>query len=126
MKDQVTSIEQSKRLIEMGVPAEKASMFIVGDVGVYPRFYVEAHPNLRRVPTFTVADLLGMMPKDIPAAGEQNHDYSLTLSYSFCWKICYEDNRTHLRIGEQLDFDLVDLLVDRIEWLLSNGYKLEK
>lgn len=26
MKDQVTSIEQSKRLIELGVPTEKASM----------------------------------------------------------------------------------------------------
>ena len=26
MTDQVTSIEQSKRLIELGVPAEKASM----------------------------------------------------------------------------------------------------
>lgn len=26
MKDQVTSIEQSKRLIDLGVPAEKASM----------------------------------------------------------------------------------------------------
>lgn len=26
MKNQVTSIEQSKRLIELGVPAEKASM----------------------------------------------------------------------------------------------------
>ena len=26
MKEQVTSIEQSKRLIELGVPAEKASM----------------------------------------------------------------------------------------------------
>lgn len=26
MKNQVTNIEQSKRLIEMGVPADKASM----------------------------------------------------------------------------------------------------
>ena len=26
MKDQVTSIEQSKRLIELGVPADKASI----------------------------------------------------------------------------------------------------
>lgn len=37
MIDQVTSIEQSKRLIEMGVPAEKASMAWVKDPneGVY-------------------------------------------------------------------------------------------
>ena len=38
MKDQVTSIEQSKRLIEMGVPAEKASMaWIASDASVMKR-----------------------------------------------------------------------------------------
>lgn len=34
MKDQVTSIEQSKRLIELGVPADKASM-------VYRKRYIK-------------------------------------------------------------------------------------
>lgn len=131
MKNQVTSIEQSKRLIEMGVPAEKASMAWVKDpnegvysLAVHDEFCYEMS-CLEPRPAFTVADLLEMMPKDIPAAGDQSHDYALTISHRFCWKLCYEDNRTHLRIGEQLDFDLVDLLVDRIEWLLSNGYKLE-
>ena len=50
MKEQVTSIEQSKRLIELGVPAEKASMvwcpmyyldvkakqFNIGEYNIYP------------------------------------------------------------------------------------------
>lgn len=76
MKDQVTSIEQSKRLIELGVPAEKASMVWEMDEDCarlkiwntdketrrvlhnkYPNYYV---------PAFTVADLLGMIkPIDI-------------------------------------------------------------
>lgn len=34
MKDQVTSIEQSKRLVELGVPADKASM-------VYRKRYIK-------------------------------------------------------------------------------------
>lgn len=44
MKDQVTSIEQSKRLIDLGVPAGKASMvyrkrYILVDVCAARYFY---------------------------------------------------------------------------------------
>lgn len=75
MENQVTSIEQSKRLIELGVPAEKASMVWEMDEDCarlkiwntdketrrvlhnkYPNYYV---------PAFTVADLLAVLPKTI-------------------------------------------------------------
>lgn len=73
MKDQVTSIEQSKQLIGMGVPAEKASMvweyWINQDFSKDPSeevFYNlntkanrQIDPSDRDVPAFTVADLLG-------------------------------------------------------------------
>lgn len=36
----------------------------------------------------------------------------------------YENSHTHQCIGEQLEFDLVDLLCNRIEWIVSNGYEL--
>jgi len=39
MKEQVTSIEQSKLLIELGVPAEKASM-------IYQSYYTQGVPKL--------------------------------------------------------------------------------
>ena len=82
--------------------------------------------HVGHVPAFTVADLLGMLPPDIPDVGEQNHDYFLTLSNGFCWCLRYENSRMpHMYIGEKLEFDLIVLLCDRIEWLLSNGYKLE-
>ena len=138
MKDQVTSIEQSKRLIGMGVPAEKASMvweyWINQDFSKDPSeevFYNlntkanrQIDPSDRDVPAFTVADLLGVMPPDIPAVVGQNHDYALTLSNNFCWNLRYENSHTHQCIGEQLEFDLVDLLCNRIEWIVSNGYEL--
>lgn len=76
------------------------------------------------IPAFTVADLLGVMPPDIPAVVGQNHDYALTLSNNFCWNLRYENSHTHQCIGEQLEFDLVDLLCNRIEWIVSNGYEL--
>lgn len=140
MKNQVTSIEQSKRLIEMGVPAEKASMrwFQELEYEYESRTWVPTNDRFIQLPrqefpidyetfypAFTVADLLEVMPKEISAEGEQNHDYFLTLSHCFCWKLCYEHSRTHRRIGEEVDFNLVDILCNRIEWLLSNGYKLE-
>lgn len=125
MKDQVTSIEQSKRLIELGVPAEKASMVYrkTNVVGIV-RLEVKNGKGGIVAPAFTVADLLGVMPPDIPAVVGQNHDYALTLSNNFCWNLRYENSHTHQCIGEQLEFDLVDLLCNRIEWILSNGYEL--
>lgn len=133
MKDQVTSIEQSRRLLELGVPAEKASMVWTScsnewHLSVLPHYRAskECIDSGVSTPAFTVADLLGMLPPDIPAVGEQNHDYFLTLSNGFCWSLRYENSRMpHMYIGEKLEFDLIDLLCDRIEWLLSNGYKLE-
>lgn len=87
MENQVTSIEQSKRLIEMGVPAEKASMiyqsyFTQGVPKLYAQPYQRnGYPPKEKirddvVPAFTVADLLGVMPPDIPAVVGQNHDYA--------------------------------------------------
>ena len=76
MKDQVTSIEQSKRLIELGVPAEKASMiyqshFTQGVPKLYAQPYQRnGYPPKEKiredvVPAFTVADLLGLLPPKI-------------------------------------------------------------
>lgn len=139
MTNQVTSIEQSKRLLELGVPAEKANMVWVpdykfndrtrqfiptGDYQLTPKHRVYDVIEEKVISAFTVADLIQIMPPDIPAVGEQNNDYALTLSNSFCWNLRYENNHTHRYIGEKLEFDLVDLLCDRIEWLVSNGYKL--
>lgn len=65
MKHQVTSIEQSKRLIELGVPAEKASMVWATCSGKYhlsvlPHYkatpeYIKSGES---IPAFTVADLM--------------------------------------------------------------------
>lgn len=124
MKNQVTSIKQSKRLIVLGVPAEKASMFIVGDVGVYPRFYVEAYPNLRRVPAFTVADLLCLLPKSITIP--QGKVYTLHIeacsSTSPLWCLFWGDEE--VQIGWQERLSITHLLEDAIEWLVLKGYRL--
>ncbi|WP_418409275.1 hypothetical protein [Alistipes sp.] len=80
MKDQVTSIEQSTRLIELGVPAGEASMvweWVCGAVDeinyelkiwqgckLDKIFDYQEFPE-SFIPAFTVADLLGLLPPKI-------------------------------------------------------------
>lgn len=133
MKDQVTSIELSKRLIELGVPAEKASMVWEMDEDCARlkiwntdeetrRILHNKYPNYY-VPAFTVADLMGMI-KSIHI-------------FEYLWCPCIErtEDNTSWRfeygiVSEDEDFgyaqcnSLVDLLCDRIEWIVSNGYEL--
>ena len=49
MTDQVTSVEQSKRLIEMGVPAEKASMVWATCSGKY---HLSVLPHYKATPEY--------------------------------------------------------------------------
>ena len=125
MKDQVTSIEQSLRLLELGVPAKKASMVYVNnsDIPSFKAELVSSGIDLEELvsdgheytPAFTVADLLGMMPRCI------NGYYSFTLYVQGRgWGIEWVDG--DLCVGQMYHEHLLILICDRIEWLLSNGY----
>lgn len=133
MKDQVTSIEQSKRLIELGVPAEKASMVWEMDEDCarlkiwntdketrrvlhnkYPNYYVAA---------FTVADLLEVLPK---AIWDDVKGWSLLVirfrSKGFP-KVGYEAE--HGIIWSCGDVSLLGNIIETIDWVVANGYGLD-
>lgn len=132
MTDQVTSIEQSKRLIELGVPAEKASMVYVNNADI-PSFKAELASSgidLKELiddgheyyPAFTVADLLGLLKPIIFTTNELHPTLEKTGEDGWYFEFG--------QISEEEDYgfahnkSLVDLLVGRIEWIVSNGYKL--
>lgn len=130
MTDQVTSIEQSKRLIELGVPAEKASMaWIVTGRSTYNLKIWETDAETKAIlhqkfpdgyiPAFTVADLLAVLPNVI-----QNPHNTFVLTVEGVvgggWRVYYAPVLTEEGSGS----DLVELLCNRIEWIVSNGYKL--
>ena len=131
MTDQVTSVEQSKRLIELGVPAEKASMiyqshFTQGVPKLYAQPYQwNGYPPKEKIredvaPAFTVADLQELLPVFIDAKG------TFYLNISKCyegWYVIYETESGAELISHR-GIKLVDVLMDATEWLLSNGYKL--
>lgn len=133
MKEQVTSIEQSKRLIELGVPAEMASM-------VWDTISLASHPILRdwdtstdtkrwqvdrvgHVPAFTVADLLNIIPEGITYG--RLHITRSSYSRGKDWRVFYK--RVGASKGAIVSFGdstLICPACDMIEWLLANNYKL--
>lgn len=111
MKDQVTSIEQSKRLIELGVPAQKASMIWHRD---FPSQYAHA---------FTVADLLGII-KPINIARNVYAPCLEKKGDEGEWVFEFGQISGDEDFGYGFNHSLIDLLVGRIEWIVSNGYEL--
>lgn len=131
MTDQVTSIEQSKRLIELGVPADKASMVWATCSGKYhlsvlPHYkatpeYIKSGES---IPAFTVADLLGMIPAEITYG-------RLYVSHPKIPSVKNDFNVFYKRVGREKGAiksfrhpNLTCACVMMVEWLLSNGYKL--
>ncbi len=128
MKNQVTSIEQSKRLIELGVPADKASM-------VYRKRYIKNEYVLDVLsremeviaPAFTVADLLEKVLPNVIQDAHNTYELTLKAVVGGGWRFCYTPVLTQLEadnIGEKMGDSLIELLCNRIEWAVSNGYGL--
>ena len=138
MKDQVTSIEQSKRLIELGVPAEKASMiyqshFTQGVPKLYAQPYQRnGYPPKEKiredvVPAFTVADLLKKVLPNVIQDAHNTYELTLKAVVGGGWRFCYTPVLTPLEadnIGDEMGDNLIELLCNRIEWIVSNGYEL--
>jgi hypothetical protein len=132
MKEQVTSIEQSKRLIELGVPAEKASMVwfpeykIVGNaIRIDPNGNYELiikRPYIvedKVVPAFTVADLIAILPT---VCGD--FQIGLDRVRKDSTHIFYEAPDQEPSIVFFIENSLIESCVTAIEWVLSNNYKL--
>ena len=145
MTNQVTSIEQSKRLLELGVPAEMASM-------VWDTISLASHPILREwdtstdtkrwqvdrvghVPAFTVADLLGALPSHcrMPDGAWINMEIG---KWEDIWCLSYNQMASGsdevLCGGAGREYylsvqstQLINLLYGAVEWLLSKKCKLK-
>lgn len=140
MKDQVTSIEQSRRLLELGVPADKTSMvwhrmfqgqttgftewaLKMGPIGKYTQSEV-----FQIFPAYTVADLLEKVLPNVIQDARNTYELTLQAVVGGGWRFYYSPVLTDLEagvIGEDIADNLIELLCDRIGWLVSNGYKLE-
>lgn len=131
MENQVTSIEQSRRLLELGVPAEKASM----RWGIYRDFGENSNrcklllsnqdvfaDYATYIPAFTVADLLGMLPAEI-----QDEGMTLEMScfrYGESWAVSYY-NQEHNYGHTYICLDIIGALFLAVTHLINKGYKMK-
>ena len=131
MKDQVTSIEQSKRLIELGVPAEKASMiyqshFTQGVPKLYAQPYQRnGYPPKEKiredvVPAFTVADLLGLLPPKISCQDPSDGNFRMR---RYMGENCIEWVVDYDRFIAN-DVSIINALVETIILLVSTKHEL--
>lgn len=130
MKDQVTSIEQSKRLIELGVPAEKASMVYVNNADI-PSFKAELASSgidLKELiddgheyyPAFTVADLLGLLPPKISWQDPSDGNFRMRRymgENGIEWVVDYDRFIAN-------DVSIINALVETIILLVSTKHEL--
>lgn len=126
MTDQVTSVEQSKRLIEMGVPAEKASMCWVKDPNEN-EYYLAVHDEycyevacLEPIPAFTVADLLGLLPPKISWRDPSDGNFRMRRymrENGIEWVVDYDRFIAN-------DVSIINALVDTIILLVSAKHEL--
>ena len=125
MKNQVTSVEWSKRLIELGVPAEKASMvYRATNVAGIVRLEVNDGKGGIVAPAFTVADRLEMLPKTITDGRGATHQIHIGVcsSTNDCWCVYWGDDER--QVGWQDRMSISDAIDDAIEWIFATGRKL--
>lgn len=109
MKTQLT-IEQSNKLLQLGVPTEKASI---------PLEYIEvALPNTF---IFTLTDLLDTLPKEIINEENQRNNFYLNFGYIRNeWVVTYENiDVAIVNIGAK---ELIDSLYELLIWTIAEGY----
>lgn len=121
IEDQVTSIEQSNKLISLGIPAENASMAWTTVNGY--KTVVERDlclPENIEGYAFTVADLLGILPEIIEDRG---HLCGCAFKKDmFGYTIEYYCNLCKLSITFATYDTAINAVVYAVEWIAKNGY----
>lgn len=129
MENQVTSIEQSKRLIELGVPAEKASMVWATCSGKYhlsvlPHYkatpeYIKSGES---IPAFTVADLLAVLPKVME--DDEGVPFYLNIQYNRKEYSEIKYKGVYGILWSCFGASLLNNLVEAVDGVVTNGYEL--
>lgn len=114
----VTTIEQSKKLLELGLKAETADMwYINGEGNPHIGNWGENQHDWDDIPAWSLSALLELM-KNYPDCNKldvfsnRSQKWSVTISYyDHVWK-------EH----EEINMDLMKCAYNMVVWLLENGY----
>lgn len=130
VENQVTSVEQSRVLLRLGVPSEKASMaWTTLSDDKFEYFTVMNHTvvlpaNIEEV-AFTVSDLLEIVPYQIRMGSGSCSTFvvrKLFQNTDYCeWDVSYIDCSGQSVFNDTSSRSLVDILVGVVEWLDGQG-----
>lgn len=111
-----TSIEQSKKLLELGLDPETADMhYMFLSDGIYATPAICAPPMDGDIPCWSALALLEVMPKKI----EDKHYLMLGPAIKKNWCIAYMTQQ-HQYYRETADL-IIDAVFQMVVWLLNDG-----
>ena len=116
MKTTLT-VEESARLIELGVDAKLASYEQYKDTG-RNRCGIELTPELR--PVFTLTDILSILPKDIDGNDGKHFPLAFNWDIILCRWNAHYTCATPLNIGAAPE--LIDALNQLLIWIIEQGH----
>lgn len=111
MKTQLTR-EQSDKLLELGVPANKAYTWYLGN-----------NPEARNDHVFNLTDLLKILPKYIEGNEVRNEDGKAFIIISYIddiWNCTY--GGLSYKDGFKCKSELIDALYELLLWVIEAGY----
>ncbi len=122
-----TDSSQSRRLLRCGVSADTADMMFTPHNTLSVEPYKEVLKDRGYIPAWSLSALLGLLPFKIHNG---KYEYWLDIApmdYGKQWSIgyyCSEKPRTIKGLAHT--DSLIECAVQEIEWLTSNGYKLNE
>lgn len=121
-----TSIEQSKKLLELGLSPESADMrYSIVDNDAF--ICLERHDEYEQIPAWSLNALLESVPKYF---SELNHQFVQTISYDHNDRLYYFVYRDYQHGGRSKttasNEDLLDGAFEMVVWLIKNGYAKTK
>ena len=131
MKNQVLSIEQMRKLKELGVDTSKASMYFlymptaesimsgVYEVDDEPDVFVSQNGMNHEHPTFTLQDIIELLTDDVQKAIVfiNNEKYFVK-----CYEIKYDEENVFKIIYFDNIKQLLNACCEMLIWVAENGY----
>lgn len=123
-----TSVEQSKKLLELGLKPETADMVFrpFGDDTVMLNTWdwIFGKPSGEwKTPAWSLSRLIELMPEEIKDK-EHGESFYLTIDKGDN-SVSYRDENFHLKASISntfIDRNLFDSLIEMIDWLIKNNY----
>jgi hypothetical protein len=102
-------------------------MKLTGEYDLYSKDRVSPQYQNVIFKAFTVADLLKKVLPNVIQDAHNTYELTLKAVVGGGWRFCYTPVLTPLEadnIGDEMGDNLIELLCNHIEWIVSNGYGL--